>query len=338
MGTRASVVLIFVTMDHADDGDDDGVFVYMGGDQEVPEDVTHVRVHQSVKIIPEGAFMNCRKLVSIEIHDGVEIIEREAFSECHSLGTIKLAGVRVIEMEAFYECTALENVEFGDKLETIGFGAFSFTSLRNIKLHTVRTIGICAFAGCEQLTEVELSKDLGTIGDGAFYDCSFRRIALPLKENLLDDEDDGEDSNGAFTNCVALSQVELIGGIHKTVSSLLLESWRNEVKDEIDRINRDLPNTATEEKTRAIQYWMERVLERIEHYKSEHYLLLKEFTTLLELALWKVNLDDNVGYDAAAREGIRVTRGQRKRAKKDISITSGASIVIKNVLPFLKLE
>jgi hypothetical protein len=60
--------------------------------------------------------------------------------------------------------------------------------------------------------------------------------------------------------------------------------------------------------------------------------------TLLELALWKANLDDNVGYDGTAREGVRVTRGQRKRARKDRCITSGASIVIKNVLPFLKLE
>ena len=110
------------------------------------------------------------------------------------------------------------------------------------------------------------------------------------------------------------------------------------MKDEIDCINLDLPIAPANEKTATIRQWMERVLERIEHYKSEHYALLKEFTTLLELALWKANLDDNVGYDAAAREGVRVTRGQIKRAKKDISITSGASIVIKNVLPFLELE
>ena len=322
-------------MDHADDGDDDGVFIYMGGDQEVPEDVTHVRVHKSVKIITGSAFMNCRKLVSIKVHDGVEIIEREAFSECHSLGTIKLAGVRVIEMEAFYECTALENVEFGDKLETIGFGAFSFTSLRNIKLPKIRVIEHCAFAGCEQLTYVKLSGDLETIGHGAFYNCPLRRIALPLKDDMFDEVDNDQH---AFHDCDNLSQVELIGGVHKTVSSLLLESWRNEMKDEIDRINQVLPNTATEEKTRGIQDWMERVLERIEHYKSEHYALLKEFTTLLELALWKANLDNNVGYDAAAREGVRVTRGQRKRARKERCITSGDSIVIKNVLPFLELE
>jgi hypothetical protein len=83
---------------------------------------------------------------------------------------------------------------------------------------------------------------------------------------------------------------------------------------------------------------MERVLDRIEYYKYEHYTLLKEFTTLLELALWKANLDENVVEDAAAREAVRLTRGHLKRARKGRCITSGASVVIKNVLPFLKLE
>ena len=32
------------------------VFVYMGGDQEVPRNVTHVRIHKSVKIITREAF------------------------------------------------------------------------------------------------------------------------------------------------------------------------------------------------------------------------------------------------------------------------------------------
>ena len=72
----------------------------------------------------------------------------------------------------------------------------------------------------------------------------------------------------------------------------------------------------------------------MDHYRSEHQIILKEAMTLLELALWKANLHD----DAAAQEGVRVTRRQRKRARKDRCITSGASVVIKNVLPFLKLE
>ncbi len=77
------------------------------------------------------------------------------------------------------------------------------------------------------------------------------------------------------------------------------------------------------------------VILKLNDYAFEHYLLLKEATTLLELALWKANLDENEGGE---REGVRTTRGSRKRARKEISVTSGASIVIKNVLPFLQME
>ena len=64
---------------------------------------------------------------------------------------------------------------------------------------------------------------------------------------------------------------------------------------------------------------------------------MKQAMTLLELALWKANLRENeAGY--ATQEGVRVLRGERKRKRNDRCITSGASIVIKNVLPFLALE
>eukprot|EP00986_Skeletonema_menzelii_P017796 scaffold22110_cov46-Skeletonema_menzelii.AAC.1 len=72
----------------------------------------------------------------------------------------------------------------------------------------------------------------------------------------------------------------------------------------------------------------------LDHYKAEHQKVLKEATTLLELALWKANLDDSEG-GVLEREGVRTTRGFRKRARKEICVTSGANIVIKNVLPFL---
>jgi len=57
----------------------DYTFVYMGGQQVVPEDVTHVVIDRSVNIIPEGAFAGREQLVSVKFHDGVEQIERWAF-------------------------------------------------------------------------------------------------------------------------------------------------------------------------------------------------------------------------------------------------------------------
>ena len=296
----------------AEEGGNNNVFVYMGGSQRVPRDVTHVRVHKSVKIITRDAFRGCRNLVSIEMHDGVEIIEAWAFCGCTSLGTIKLPGVRIIGNGAFFQCTALEDVVFGDKLETIGNEAFyCCTSLRSIKLPKIRAIGEGAFEYCEQLTEVELSEDLETVGDKALAYCPrLRRIALTLKANLL--------GYYVFDGCGDLSQVDLVGGIHKTTSSLLLDSWRNNMNDEINRINQLLPNTPRR-KTALIQQWMEKVRERITHYKSEHYALLKYNMTQLELALWDANLPN---VDAAASRVVA-------------RVTCGANIIIPHVLSFL---
>jgi hypothetical protein len=58
---------------------------------------------------------------------------------------------------------------------------------------------------------------------------------------------------------------------------------------------KDLPNTPHYDKTAAIQQWIGRVLGKIEHYKSEHYVLLKDSMTQLELALWKSKLHEMEG-------------------------------------------
>ena len=306
-------------MDHVDEGvNDDDVFVYMGGliPQHLRDTLIHVRVHKSVKIITRYAFYRCTNLVSIEMHDGVEIIEVGAFFDCWSLRAIKLTGVRVIEEEAFFGCVAMENVEFGDELETIGNWAFNHcTSLRNVEILKVRLIGVGAFARCDRLTEVELSEDLERIEADVFSNCRLRRIAIPLKDNLLQ-------NNFVFRECDALSQVDLVGGIHETISSLLLDSWRNKMNAIIGQINQVLPNTPANDKTETIRRWMERVLRRIEHFKSEHYALLKNNMTQLELAVWKSGLSN---IDAAA-------------GRHEARVTCGADIIIPHVLSFLNDE
>ena len=323
-----------VTMaDHADDGDGGDVFIYMGGDQRVPRNVRYVRVHKSVKIIPARAFQHCIHLVSIEMHDGVETIGVQAFEHCRSLKRINLPSVRVIEKFAFCECIALEDVEFGNELETIGNNSFHrCTSLTKIKILKVRTIGYGAFSRCKQLTEVKLSKDLERIGPGTFTSCrDLRCIGIPLKDNLLGEH--------VFDDCPHILQVDIVGKTHKIISSLLLQCWRDEMNDEIHRINRTIPYTMLG-KTTIVSRWMERVINRIDHYKSEHYALLKKAMTLLELALWKAKLlDDTFGEGVIGKDDARITRGQWKRARLELKqtkrTTCGANIIIPHVLSFL---
>ena len=311
-------------------GDDDDIFVYMGGNQQVPDGVRRARIHISVKIVRANAFRDRRRLISVEFHDGVEIIEECAFFDCCSLnGPIKLLGVRIIEVYAFGYCKSMTGVEFGDKLETIEQHAFYFCkALKSIRMPSVRTIGVRAFACCYNLSDVECGEGLMTLNEATFAGCyELKRIALPLKDNMIEDY--------VFDGCVKLSTVDLVGGIQNTVASLHMESWRHEMTGEINRINQTLP-TSGRHKTGAIQRWMRSVINRLDRHKAEHLQLLKEATTLLELALWKANLD-NEG-DRLEREGVRTTRSHRKRARKEISVTSGADVVIKNVLPFLVLK
>ena len=239
--------------------------------------------------------------------------------------------------------------------------AFEYAALRNIKMPKVRVIGEEAFSRCEQLTEVELSDHLERVEAGAFEECPrLRRIVIPLKDNLLGDS---VFYNDVFYNCDSLSQVDLVGGIHKAIASLHLESWRIAMNEEVDRINQDLPNLGAEDyetpnnKTAAIEDWLGRVLQRIEHYTSEHYALLKEAITLLELAAWKTNLinEDNgysleekqlvvkrakldeEGGDTSTKAIVIDVKGKidANAARQAARVTCGADIIIKNVLPFL---
>ena len=140
-----------------------------------------------------------------------------------------------------------------------------------------------------------------------------------------------------FGNCEQLTTVHLIGGGRDTAASLHLDSWRDDMIAEINRINQVLPATRPKEKTNEIQQWMEAVLNKFDHYKAEHDRYVKEGITLLELALWKAKLgekEENCGEGRTKKtKMIDATSARNERR-----IICGAGTVIKTVLPFLQLE
>ena len=314
------------------------VFVYLGGEQVVPLDVVHVIIDRSVKIIPEEAFYRRTKLISVETHEEVERIEFNAFYLCTSLRQIKLIGVREIEQFAFFHCTSLTDVEFGDRLDRIGNSAFRYCeSLQKITMPSVRTVEDTAFANCT-LPDVEFGRNLETIQQHAFYICSsLRRIVIPLKDDIFPLVGDEQHRCSQLDCCPNLTTVDLVGGIHKAVSSLLMESWRTEINQEINRINQDLPSTNSWGKAGAIRVWIRTVINRMEHYKAEHYRLLKEDMTQLELAIWKAKLDEKEDDNCNQKVQAKRVKIDADSARKERRITSGADIIIGNVLPFLKL-
>jgi hypothetical protein len=43
--------------------------------EDVPQDVIHVRVHPSVRVIHARAFISRIRLISVEFHNGIKVIE-----------------------------------------------------------------------------------------------------------------------------------------------------------------------------------------------------------------------------------------------------------------------
>ena len=312
--------------------DGDTVFIYLSGEQVVPADVTHVVVDGSVNIIPRLAFFGRTNLVSVKFHYGVDVIEEGAFDGCTSLtglgvgrGCVDLRGVRAIQRRAFRNCTSLFSVRC-QKVEIIREEAFfGCHSLTMILLKSVRTIERLAFYECK-LIRVSIPQ-VERIEGYAFCCNSLQFITIPLRDNMFP-----LCGSNQFDYCTDLRSVEIVGE-KKFVSSLLKESWRNAMNCEIERIGCDLWKCHVH-KTWAIQRWSESFISKVKQYRDENNRVLNELTTLLELAAWKAKLDDKEGC-LLEKEGVRTTRGRRKRARKEICVTSGASIVIKNVLPFL---
>ena len=332
-----------IMADHADDNDDDGdIFIYRGG--QAPH-VTHARIDKSVDEIEDCAFSGWdRQLLKVDTHDGIRKIGRCAFFYCKTLPRINLKSVVQIDREAFNQCENLADVEFGDRLETIGLGAFGSTSLTHLKLPSIITIGLYAFNGCKRLIDIELSEQLQTIRSYAFKGCDrLERIAIPLKRDLFEIHPSLRRYT-QFEYCMKLTTVDIVGGIHKTVASLHMESWRAEMIAEINRINEVLPNTPAygkggapaDKKTHEIKRWMDSVIDKMDYHRSEHARHVREGTTLLELALWKAKLDEK---EESSEEGkTKKVQVDSKSARKERRITCGADIVIKNVLPFLQFE
>ena len=322
--------------DHAVDDDFDGdIFIYRGG--RAPQHITHARIDKSINEIEDEAFYECEHLLTVDTHKGIRKIGKYAFWGCRSLRRINLKSAVEIDEYAFDCCNDMESVEFGDKLELIGTSAFDYCySLKHLKFPSIITIERIAFWNCARLTDIELSERLETIEVRAFRRCGrLQRIAIPLKRDLFEFCDRFE-SYTQFVECDQLVTVDLVGGIHKTVDSLHMESWRTDMNESIKRINQVLPNTSANEKTNEIQQWMESLLDKVDNYKAEHYRYVKEGITLLELALWKARLDEKE--DDCEEGKTKKAKIDAESYRKNKRITCGADMVIKNVLPFLQLK
>jgi hypothetical protein len=73
---------------------------------------------------------------------------------------------------------------------------------------------------------------------------------------------------------------------------------------------------------------------KVAHFEDE-YPKLKEVTTIIELALWKVRINENLLQEEATHCQKKVKTDESSIIRKQYRITCGADIIIRHVLPFL---
>ena len=136
-------------------------------------------------VLPEGTFLWCMKLETIDLPVGIAKIDAEAFYECQSLKEVgSLPGVTEIGENAFYDCRLLKEVTLGDGLKELNNGAFyTCTGLTAVKVgSSVGAIGTMVsdnedglkgvFEGCTALSQITLPASVKTIGKNVFRGCA----------------------------------------------------------------------------------------------------------------------------------------------------------------------
>ena len=162
------------------------LFIYTGGDRDdIPIDVTHVTIDESVTAIPEKLFYEHPNIVELICHKGVTRIGRHACFKCPSLERVIMLGVLVVEYQAFCWCEVLLHVEC-DKVERLETSAFyGDISLQYIELPCAEIVESGVFHYCKAMKYARFSKALKTMDCCAFGDCvSLERISIPLKKNF----------------------------------------------------------------------------------------------------------------------------------------------------------
>ena len=280
----------------AAEGDNNFIrYIYRGEEGEhniIPREATHITVDKDVTVVRAFAFQGHPNIVEVICHEKVERIEQYAFNNCPSLRRVVMPGVKIVEFMAFHSSAALTEIECG-RLEIIkGYAFVNCESLRSINLSSIRILEMCAFNECLTLVEAKFSNKLESLGWSAFNNCeSLERITIPLKDGIITDDD-------IFAGCKQLKHVDLVEGeLHETISALPLEEWKTDMNNEIDSINRILPDTYPGywdederdgnpgEKARAIRRWIRSVLGKIIHYQAEHQHVLNVAATTLQLVL-----------------------------------------------------
>lgn len=166
-------------------------------------EVTEVKIPESVTEIGDYAFGKCEGLEKISMPESMESIGKSAFEDCSLLTQFTVPyGVKTIDYGFFSGCTRLRKITLPDTLTSVGVGAFAgCASLKEIRIPDgVISIAAGAFSACESLENIELPAGVTAIEAYTFNLCrSFTRFTVPASIDRIDEE--------AFDGCYSLKEI-----------------------------------------------------------------------------------------------------------------------------------
>ena len=133
--------------------------------------LTKINLPKSITKLSNHMFARCG-FESFEIPNHIISFGNGVFNNCWNLTSIKMSDeVTEIPGSMFAMCRALKQFTIPKSVVTIGFGAFSNSSLEEIIIpDTVASIGDSAFADCKQLKKVSFSENV-QLGESVFTGC-----------------------------------------------------------------------------------------------------------------------------------------------------------------------
>lgn len=166
--------------------------------------VKEIVLPDTLCVIDNCAFVECRKLESIHIPESVQSIGWGAFRWCSSLKSVYFPNtMKVLDTGYMFDgCSSLESVHLPSCLQYIGESAFSYCKkLKNINLENIHGISCDAFFDCESLEEITLPDDFSSIiYSDSFNGCiNLKSVVLPESVEKIE--------KYAFKNCRSLEHL-----------------------------------------------------------------------------------------------------------------------------------
>ena len=158
--------------------------------------IRNIKLPDSLYILNEKAFHNCRELQSIDFGSGLETIKGFAFKNCTSLTHVKLPPqMKSIERYAFCD-SGVENIELNEGLLLIHEGVFSGCKIDELKLpdslENIGTFNVASGIKCIKSSHFIKDIPLNACRTGASsylyddefdvvfrYDCGDKTVFLP---------------------------------------------------------------------------------------------------------------------------------------------------------------